>query len=102
MNGNEAMERIWRLLNQTNRMLGGHTDYRDGQCDELHKYIKEWTLDPNIIRVDDDIIEYIEKLFEDNIFMKRITAEVDARLYKELEEEIKLIKEDNECVTDNE
>ena len=101
MNGNEAMERIWKLLDRTNRMLGGHTDYRDGQCDQLHKMVKKWSVDPDIIRIDDDIIEHIEKLFEDNIFMKRITSEVEARLYKKLEDEIKQDKE-KECVTDNE
>ena len=101
MNGNEAMERIWKLLNRTNRMLGGHTGYRDGQCDQIHKMVKKWSVDPDIIRIDDDIIEYIEKLFEDNVFMKRITAEVDARLYNEIQDEITQDKE-KKCVTDNE
>ena len=101
MNGTEAMERIWKLLDRTNRMLGGHTGYRDGQCDQIHKMVKKWSVEPDIIRIDDDIIEYIEKLFEDSIFMKRITAECDARLYNEIEGEIKQDKE-NKCVTDNE
>ena len=74
----EAVNRIDVLLNNINIMKGDELN-----CDSLTKFIN-WDSISNkdYISIDDRIIEYLEKLLEDDVFMKKISASCDLRKYE--------------------
>ena len=66
----EAVNRIDVILANINKMKGDELD-----CDSLTKFINWDSIDnKDYILIDDSIIEYLEKLFEDDIFMKKIAC----------------------------
>lgn len=74
----EAVNRIDVILANINKMKGDELD-----CDSLTKFINWDSIDnKDYILIDDSIIEYLEKLFEDDIFMKKISASCDLRKYE--------------------
>ena len=74
----EAVNRIDVILANINKMKGDELD-----CDSLTKFINWDSIDnKDYILIDDSIIEYLEKLFGDDIFMKKISASCDLRKYE--------------------
>lgn len=88
----EAVNRIDVLLNNINIMKGDELN-----CDSLTKFIN-WDSISNkdYISIDDRIIEYLEKLLEDDVFMKKISASCDLRKYEGIYNKMQEQKEQEE------
>ena len=88
----EAVNRIDVLLNNINIMKGDELN-----CDSLTKFIN-WDSISNkdYISIDDRIIEYLEKLLEDDVFMKKISASCDLRKYEGIYNKMQEQKEKGE------
>ncbi len=93
----EAVNRIDVLLNNINIMKGDELN-----CDSLTKFIN-WDSISNkdYISIDDRIIEYLEKLLEDDVFMKKISASCDLRKYEGIYNKMQEQKEQEEKGEEN-
>ena len=88
----EAVKRIDVILANINIMKGDELN-----CDSLTKFIN-WDSISNkdYISIDDRIIEYLEKLLEDDVFMKKISASCDLRKYEGIYNKMQEQKEQKE------
>tara|TARA_B100000424_G_scaffold14864_1_gene10884 strand:+ start:936 stop:1232 length:297 start_codon:yes stop_codon:yes gene_type:complete len=93
----EAVKRIDVILSNINIMKGNELD-----CDSLTKSFDWDTIDnKDYILIDDSIIEYLEKLFEDDVFMKKISASCDLRKYEGIYNKMQEQKEQKEEGVEN-
>ena len=93
----EAVNRIDVLLNNINIMKGDELN-----CDSLTKFINWDNIDnKDYISIDDRIIEYLEKLLEDDVFMKKISASCDLRKYEGIYNKMQEQKEQEEKGEEN-